>query len=277
MARSAGPSTYKHSGSTLHGGAGMVAVIQSNKTPRRRALVVDDSRIARHVMSGMLDRLGFEVETADSAEAALNRLSRNFPDVVFLDHLLPGMQGLEAVRKLRARIEKTAMRIVMYTSQDGELFADVAREAGADDIFVKTAKSSSLNAILERLDLLPGGAGEPRERAKVVPLPTNCDAGEVTPSLEELLEPILDLHREKIRQDLLSEFAIMERYEERMRREMMLRMDNMTKRAIASINRSVFEQQRTHTERAERRNRAWLPAAAFVIALSVGLAAGFMS
>ena len=117
----------------------MVAVIQSNETPRRRALVVDDSRIARHVLSGMLDRRGFEVETVDSAEAALNRVSGRLPNVIFMDHLLPGMQGLEAVRRLRARADATALRIVMFTSQDGDLFAAVARAAGADDIFVKTS------------------------------------------------------------------------------------------------------------------------------------------
>ena len=255
----------------------MVAVIQSNETPRRRALVVDDSRIARHVLSGLLDRLGFEVDTVDSAEAALNRLSGNLPDVVFMDHLLPGMQGLEAVRKLRARIERNAMRIVMYTSQDGELFADVARDAGADDIFVKTSKSGALDAILQRLDLLPGGAGVRRDRAKVVPLPSNREPAETGASLEALLEPILDLHREKIRQDLLSEFAIMERYEERMRRDTMVRIDNMTKRAIASINRSLLEQQRVNAERVERRKRAWIPTAAFVVALGVGLVAGLVT
>ena len=169
------------------------------------------------------------------------------------------------------------MRIVMYTSQDGELFADVARDAGADDIFVKTSKSGALDAILQRLDLLPGGAGVRRARANVVPLPSNRDPVEAGASLEELLEPILDLHREKIRQDLLSEFAIMERYEERMRRDTMVRIDNMTKRAIESINRSLLEQQRVSAERVARRKRARIPTAAFVVALGVGLVAGLVT
>jgi CheY-like chemotaxis protein len=71
----------------------------------------------------MLEQLDFEVETVDSAEAALNRLSKSLPHVVFMDHLLPGMQGLEAVRKLRSRPDTVETRIVMYTSQDGDLFA----------------------------------------------------------------------------------------------------------------------------------------------------------
>ena len=273
MARSAGPSAYENLGNTSHGGNEMVAVIQQDQSLRQRALVVDDSRIARHVLSGMLDRRGFEVETVDSAEAALNRLSGYPADVVFMDHLLPGMQGLEAVRKLRAREGGAALRIVMFTSQDGDLFADVAHAAGADDIFVKTADSAALDEILVRLDLLPGGADKPRVHDKVVPLRSARKPGDERLALERLLEPILDLHREKIRQDLLSEFAIMERYEERMRRDTMLRIDAMTKRAITSINRTIIEQQQVQEQRAEWRRRAWLPAVAFVFALTVGLAA----
>lgn len=254
----------------------MVAVIQSNKTPRRRALVVDDSRIARHVLTSMLDRLGFEVETTDSAEAALICVSVYRPHVVFMDHLLPGMQGLDAVRRLRARPDAAALCIVMFTSQDGELFADVARAAGADDIFVKTADSSALETILGQLDLLPGSVRTPAERGKVVPLRSARQGFGDGLSIERLLEPILDQHRDRLRQDLLSEFAILERYEERMRRDTMLRIDAMTRRAIASIDRTMAEQQRLQEERRTRRKPAWRGVIAFVIALGLGLVAGLI-
>lgn len=255
----------------------MVAVFTSIDIPKRRALVVDDSRIARHVLSGMLDRLDFDVETVDSAEAALNRLSGELPQIVFMDHLLPGMQGLEAVRRLRARADATALRIVMFTSQDGDLFAAVARAAGADDIFVKTADSKALDEILGRLDLLPGRANALPAQGNVVPLPSNRKPIGESLELERLLEPILDQHREKLRQDLLSEFAIMERYEERMRRDTMLRIDNMTQRAIAAINQSMFEQQHVYEQRAAGRKRSWLWVFAFGCALSFGMAVGLIS
>ena len=254
----------------------MVAVIQKRTTPRQRALVVDDSRIARHVLGGMLERRGFEVEAVDSAEAGLRQLEDELPDVVFMDHLLPGMQGLEAVRKLRARIDRADMRIVMYTSQEGDLFADVARAAGADDVFVKTADGNSLDTILKRLGLLPGGADMQREHSNVVSLPSTRMPAEESRSLEAMLGPILDRHRDRLRQDLLSEFAILERYEERMRRDMMLRIDAMTRRAIASIDRSMSAQQRLQEERDARRKPAWRSVIAIVIALGLGLAAGLI-
>jgi CheY-like chemotaxis protein len=254
----------------------MVAVIQKKTTPRQRALVVDDSRIARHVLSGMLERRGFEVETADSAEAGLRRLTGDLPEVVFMDHLLPGMQGLEAVRKLRARIDRADMRIVMYTSQEGDLFADVARTAGADDVFVKTGDSRSLDTILTRLGLFSGGADALAEHSNVVPLPSARMLSEDSRSFEAMLAPILDRHRDRLRQDLLSEFAILERYEERMRRETMQRIDAMTRRALASIDHSISTQQRLHEEHQTRGRPTWRGMIAFAIALGVGLAAGLI-
>jgi CheY-like chemotaxis protein len=256
------------------GVSSMAAVIQSNEIPSRRALVVDDSRIARYVLSGMLDRLDFEVETADSAEAALSRLSESLPHIVFMDHLLPGMQGLEAVRKLRARPDTADTRIVMYTSQDSDLFADVARAAGADDVFVKTADSGMLEEILGRLDLQPVGASIPGARGKVVALPCHEDSTSSERSLEALLEPILDRHREKLRQDLLSEFAILERYEERMRLETTQRIEAITERAIESISRSLEPQSGSREGPRVADKRPVLRAAAIVAALGVGLVIG---
>lgn len=250
----------------------MVAVFKSIDIPRRRALIVDDSQIARHVLSGMLDRLDFDVETVDSAEAALNRLSTEIPHVVFMDHLLPGMQGLEAVRKLRERADTADMRIVMYTSQDGELFADVAWAAGADDIFVKTADSRALDDILSRLDLLPHDADSRRQPGKVEPLRPHRDPLDDKLSLEQLLEPILDRHREKLRQDLLSEFAILERYEERVRGEAMQRIDVMTERAISAISQSLARRSVEKQDTRLNGSRPALRAVAIIAAFCAGLA-----
>ena len=123
--------------------------------PSRQALVVDDSQIARYILSGQLTELGFEVDVADSAESGLARLERSLPDIVFMDHLLPGIDGLEAVRRLRGRLRTASLPIVMYTSQDSEGFVDRARDAGADDVYTKTSDDIRLADILQRFDLMP--------------------------------------------------------------------------------------------------------------------------
>ena len=69
--------------------------------PGKRALVVDDSKSARVVLSRMLERYGIEVDAAESAEAAIEYLTRNKPDVIFMDHMMPGMDGFQAVRPLK--------------------------------------------------------------------------------------------------------------------------------------------------------------------------------
>ncbi len=252
----------------------MVAAIRSTDIARRRALVVDDSRLARYVLSGLLERLDFDVQAVDSAETALRCVSESRPHVVFMDHLLPGMQGLQAVRRLRARPDTAGVRIVMYTSQDTDLFADLARAAGADDIFVKAADSGKLEGILERLELLPAGAiafGEP-DNVHPLPRPQDPCAGESR--LEDLLEPVLERHREKLRQDLLSEFAILERYEERMRHETMRRIETATRRAIESVAQSARQRAPTGAGSHMAKKRPSVRAAAIVAALCIGLALG---
>src|SRR6185503_508914 len=59
----------------------------------KRALVVDDSKSARAFLARILERHEIAVDAADSAEAAIEYLTRNKPDVIFMDHMMPGMDG----------------------------------------------------------------------------------------------------------------------------------------------------------------------------------------
>ena len=59
----------------------------------RTALLVDDSRSARFVPGKLLKRHDFEVEKVDSAEAVLSFLENHRPDAIFMNHMMPGMDG----------------------------------------------------------------------------------------------------------------------------------------------------------------------------------------
>jgi CheY-like chemotaxis protein len=130
--------------------------------PGKRALVVDDSRSARVVLSRMLERYGILVDSAESAEAALEYLKSGRPDVIFMDHLMPGMDGLTAVREIKANPELSGIPIMMYTSQEGEIYSGQARASGAVGVLPKSIRPIDVTKALYQLQLLPDRRdGEP--------------------------------------------------------------------------------------------------------------------
>lgn len=124
-------------------------------TTGKRALIVDDSRSARVILSRMLEQHAMTVDTAESAEQALEYLQRNRPDVIFMDHLMPGMDGFEAVQAIKADPLTATIPLMMYTSQEGELYVSQARALGAVGVLPKTVRPVDVSRVLYQLHLLP--------------------------------------------------------------------------------------------------------------------------
>jgi CheY-like chemotaxis protein len=255
----------------------VTAAYQATQAIQPRALVVDDSQIARYVLSGQLTQLGFEVEVSSSAEAALERLTGPLPDVVFMDHLLPGIDGLEAVRRLRAEPRYSELPIVMYTSEESPRFAAMALEAGADEIFLKTAENASLRDIVQRLDLLPTESSAEHAGRNVVRFRSSEEdhTGSSLAALSQVTETIeqtIEKRNAELRQGLLAEFAILERYEERMRADLFANVDTMARRGIERIDRAFAEMRReTQGQRRRVKRNAWALAALLVLVLGAAL------
>jgi CheY-like chemotaxis protein len=125
----------------------------------KRALIVDDSKSARVVLSRMLEKYDLAVDTSDSAEHALEYLKAHRPDVIFMDHLMPGMDGLAAVQAIRSNPDTSAIPIMMYTSQEGELYLGQARALGANGVLPKRIGSTEVSRILQDLRLLDAPVG----------------------------------------------------------------------------------------------------------------------
>jgi DNA-binding response OmpR family regulator len=98
-------------------------------------LVVDDDATVREVVATYLRRDGLEVIEADDGSAALSVDSEHDPDLVVLDLMLPGLDGLEVFRRLRAR--RGGIPVVMLTARGDEDDRVLGLEIGADDYVAK--------------------------------------------------------------------------------------------------------------------------------------------
>lgn len=145
---------------------------------RKRALVVDDSKSARVILSRMLEKYDIEVDMAESAEQAIEYLNHNRPNAIFMDHLMPGMDGLQAVQAIKGNPQTATIPIMMYTSQEGELYVGQARALGAMGVLPKQVRPVDVSKVLYELHLLP----DRRDMTEPALLPVEVDdSGEVAP------------------------------------------------------------------------------------------------
>ncbi|WP_020122100.1 response regulator transcription factor [Streptomyces canus] len=101
---------------------------------RPRVLVVDDDPTVAEVVSGYLDRAGYLVDRAADGPEALARAAEHRPDLVVLDLMLPGMDGLEVCRRMRGR---GPVPVIMLTARGDEDDRILGLEVGADDYVTK--------------------------------------------------------------------------------------------------------------------------------------------
>src|SRR5512133_3788371 len=97
----------------------------------RKILVVDDDKRLRELLQRYLTEQGFAVKTAENAEAMDKALTRDTFDLIVLDLMLPGEDGLSICRRLRASEPQQA--IIMLTAKGDEIDRIVGLEMGADD------------------------------------------------------------------------------------------------------------------------------------------------
>jgi CheY-like chemotaxis protein len=115
------------------------------------ALIVDDSKTARVMLRKMLDKLHINAEMVDSGEEALEYLKHGHPDVIFMDHMMPGMDGFDAVKAIKADPDKASIPIVMHTTRQGDIYVGQAKALGAVDILSKPTNHQDLRLLLARV------------------------------------------------------------------------------------------------------------------------------
>jgi CheY-like chemotaxis protein len=102
----------------------------------------------------MLEKHSLAVTTLDSAQAALDYLKQHTPDVIFMDHMMPGMDGFQAVEAIKGNPDTATIPIMMYTSREGDLYVGQARALGAMGILPKQVQPAELFEVLNKLGLV---------------------------------------------------------------------------------------------------------------------------
>ncbi len=118
-----------------------------------RILVIDDDVELCALLREFLQREGFQVDTAHDGKAGLEKVSKEAPDLIVLDVMLPGMDGFEILRRLR---QQGRIPVLMLTARGEDVDRIVGLELGADDYLAKPFNprelAARIRAILRRME-----------------------------------------------------------------------------------------------------------------------------
>ena len=206
----------------------------------KRTLVVDDSKSARFVLKRMLNELGLSVDTVESAADALEYLTQHRPDVIFMDHMMPGMDGLEATRRIKENPATAAIPILMYTSKGGEVYLSQVRALGAVGIIPKTIAPVELKESLLELGLIKDLAI--KSTLKIDNMATSPALPNARPEPSTKKKNVLDIYLQDLRK-LMDEQTI------ELHKSMWL--------GIESVSHEIFN--RLNTEFEEKLNKIYPP------------------
>ncbi|AMV20068.1 hybrid sensor histidine kinase/response regulator [Planctomyces sp. SH-PL14] len=126
--------------------------------PSRRILVVDDNESAAYLLGRLLGKLGQEVRTANSAEAALEALDQFAPEIVISDIAMPGVSGYDLARRIRNLKLPQQPVLCALTGYGQPNDREAAMSAGFDQHLTKPAGLPALRALLQSIDLEEEGS-----------------------------------------------------------------------------------------------------------------------
>jgi twitching motility two-component system response regulator PilH len=116
-----------------------------------QVLIVDDSPTEAHVLKGMLEKNGFEVETAENGTEGIERAKALKPDLILMDVVMPGLNGFQATRQLTKDPETSEIPVIIVTTKDQETDRVWGLRQGAKDFLSKPISEKTL---MEKISLV---------------------------------------------------------------------------------------------------------------------------
>jgi DNA-binding response OmpR family regulator len=114
--------------------------------PRKKILLVDDSSTVLLLHRMMLSHCGYELLTARDGQEALDKAATEHPDLIFLDVLMPRMDGFQTCRVLRSRAETKSVPIILVTTRGEPHYVRQGFESGCTDYITKPFDGEELLA-----------------------------------------------------------------------------------------------------------------------------------
>lgn len=203
-----------------------------------KILVVDDSQLARYKLKSELQKQGATVELENSAKAALERIREQPPDVVFMDNIMEGMNGIEALEILKSDSRTAHIPVVMCSGNDDAEFAAQAQRKGAFGILSKSSAEERLPSLLKELE---AGAPAPTPSPGPAAAPNAEEIGaiarrEAERLVEERLRTLIEGRLTELRASLVAEASA------RIEEGLAARVEGITKRlnAEAALEASQY-------------------------------------
>lgn len=123
---------------------------------RAEILIADDRKSSRKAMKSLLGKLGHKIEMALDGKEALQKIFALLPDMVIIDFSLPGVSGIDVIRRLKANEETRAIPAIIVAAADNDKQRIKAMEVGADDYMVKPLTKLELRMRVSSLLRLKG-------------------------------------------------------------------------------------------------------------------------
>ena len=116
------------------------------------ALIVDDSKLARVALKKKLELRGLQIILAEGAKQALGLLENTPIDIVFMDHLMPDMDGFQATQEIKANVATAHLPVIMCSGKEKQGYLEEARAIGASNVLPKPAENEAIAAVFAELE-----------------------------------------------------------------------------------------------------------------------------
>ena len=181
----------------------------------KRALIVDDSKTAQFKLKKILEDFDLNIDSVYSAEDALSYLSYQVPDIIFMDHSMKGMSGLDAVKIIKLNPVTAVIPVVMYTAEKGDVYVSQARAVGAMEVLSKDMMTESdIEHVMQSANMLAksknkNSSTEPKvnavpqlapEKRNVAVQPSEMSANLI--DVRNQVSRALELQQSKIQRDI---------------------------------------------------------------------------